>query len=353
MVATLQYLIEMGNKNSVHAVPGEEPGFTSRVFFNEKVKIRQRTRKRIVFIIALCCSTVVNTVEPENQEPYQRSNSQDYTTPNVTINHIVVPPKKPLNSKPRVRRYGYGFSTKVTPLVLSADDIEELNEVGESIKENNFAELSSNFFTNQNDGPCPVCDNNDDMELIKTLLAEKEQERMVRHKERARARSAVMENIKKNEIKRMKMNEQRLLQAKLKRETEKLKQNAISKSFQPLAPIKEDKEGEELEKPLMAELRPPTSRSRRASVAPIVIRNRIQQRLTRKDLYLKAIQELLEIGDAYQVMKRSLSRISDVSDDYEDSSEDDENEVTHILPFNHKLQRKMSLSGLNKQYSIF
>ena len=39
-----------------------------------------------------------------------------------------------------------------------------------------------------------------------------------------------------------------------------------------------------------------------------------------------------------------------MSDEYEDSSDDDDNEAVHnILPFSHKLQRKMSLAGVMEQ----
>ena len=196
------------------------------------------------------------------------------------------------------------------------------------------------------------------MKLIQKLLKEKEEEREERTLARNRARSAVMDTVKKNEfLRRRKLNEQRLHQAKINREEQKRehlrskKTSSNSIFFKPLATITEDKEGEEIERSKFGDLsvlRPSSSRSRRASVAPIVVRNRIQQRLTRKDLYFKAIQELLEIGDAYQVIKRSLSRISDCSDEddeyWSSSDEDDEN-----LPFRHKLQRRMSLFGVLEQ----
>ena len=121
--------------------------------------------------------------------------------------------------------------------------------------------------------------------------------------------------------------------------------------FQPLAPITEDKEGEEIAELLLtAPVAPSSLESRRSSVAPIVIRNRIQQRLTRKDLYFKAIQELLEIGDAYRV-SRELSNMIRESDDeeYEIISEDEEEEED-CFPFLTRLkQRKMSLAGILEQ----
>ena len=88
-------------------------------------------------------------------------------------------------------------------------------------------------------------------------------------------------------------------------------------------------------------------------MAPIVIRNRIQQRLTRKDLYFKAIQELLEIGDAYRVSRElsNMMRESDEDEGYEIISEDDEEEEEEdCFPFLTRLkQRKMSLAGILEQ----
>ena len=86
-------------------------------------------------------------------------------------------------------------------------------------------------------------------------------------------------------------------------------------------------------------------------MAPIVIRNRIQQRLTRKDLYFKAIQELLEIGDAYRVSRElsNMMRESDEDEGYEIISEDEEEEED-CFPFLTRLkQRKMSLAGILEQ----
>ena len=92
-----------------------------------------------------------------------------------------------------------------------------------------------------------------------------------------------------------------------------------------MASIKEDKEGEEMiERTGELTPRPPSglSVSRRASVAPMAVRNRLQQRLTRKDLYFKAIQELLEIGDAYRVVKEAMRTIDEGSDDEDESSDE-------------------------------
>ena len=166
-------------------------------------------------------------------------------------------------------------------------------------------------------------------------------------------RSARLNKVKENQLTRKKMNEMRLIYAKSKRDEEKKKQ--FTNKFR-LAPIKEDKEGEEgpghQERILVSSPPGPPPVSRRSSVAPIVIRNRIQQRLTRESggLYLKAIQELLEIGDAIRV-SRSRERIGSVDSEEDGDSEDssDVNKDT-LHMFQHRLrQRKMSLSGVLEQ----
>lgn len=116
-----------------------------------------------------------------------------------------------------------------------------------------------------------------------------------------------------------------------------------------MAPIIEDKVGEEMEKCKAGDVTPTpySPRSRRSSVAPIVVRNRLHQRLNRKDLYFKAIQELLEIGDAYRVIKNAMSTISEDSDDDTDSMDDLDDQCHETFPFEHKLKaRKMSCSGI-------
>ena len=145
----------MGNKNGGHSVD-EDDDDTKNIYINEKVRVKQRPRKRFVFIIAMCCSTVVNAVEPEETDLETEKKDKPAPTSHLIINNIVAPPKKPLNSKPRVRRYGYGFTTKIQPLVLSAEDLEELKEVGDQINEEQKQTVESNFFISSRDGPCPV-----------------------------------------------------------------------------------------------------------------------------------------------------------------------------------------------------
>ena len=60
-------------------------------------------------------------------------------------------------------------------------------------------------------------------EEFKRLWDQRMKEIQEKDMERNRARSAVMNNVKKNEIQRRKMNEMRLMQAKMKRDEEKLR----------------------------------------------------------------------------------------------------------------------------------
>ena len=124
--------------------------------------------------------------------------------------------------------------------------------------------------------------------------------------------------------------------------------NYLFQRFSRLDPITEDKEGEEIAGENTPRVQSGISRSRRSSVAPIVIRNRLQQRLTRKDLYFKAIQELLEIGDAYRVVKNAMSTISEDSDDEDFEDSDDDLFGNSLFPTKLK-QRKMSSYGLLEQ----
>ena len=51
----------MGNKNSIKDSSDSSP----RLVINDRVTLREKTRTRFVLVIAMCCSTVINTVEPE------------------------------------------------------------------------------------------------------------------------------------------------------------------------------------------------------------------------------------------------------------------------------------------------
>ena len=199
---------------------------TREIVINDAVTISRRTRTRFVVIIAMCCSTVINKVEPEHRE---NNNEADYSNNEDKNNtETVTPPKKPLNSRPRVRRYGYRFTAKVDPLVLSPADLEELSTIGKKINSQSYNE------TEQLDSKVLADVDEDDEsedefveipweEEIKRLMAIREAEQKEKDLARSRARSAVMLNVKKNEFHRRKMNEIRHMQAKMKREEEKAK----------------------------------------------------------------------------------------------------------------------------------
>ena len=221
----------MGNRNSVGVQKeSEEEENPRKIVIHDEIALKQKSRTRCVLIIAMCCSTVINTVEPEHQH-----NDQDIHITNISANtnhvsssEVVAPPKKPLNSKPRVRRYGYSFTARVDPLILSPDDLEELSIVGQEI--NKTVEIENK------DVHVPILaqDTDDDYEFIdepfdiEKLRQQIREERREREEVRHRARSAVMNNVKKNELQRRKMNEWRLLQAKQKREDEKLRLKNMS-----------------------------------------------------------------------------------------------------------------------------
>ena len=143
----------MGNKSSAPPpAPPADDGEAPQFVIHERVRVRsaRRPRTRCVLVVALCCSTVINTVEPEPDTsqaghsvrilPLVLGLNQIKSTiifsnvllititcpgqvspdtgaavphhgaaPSVTVNQLVVqPPRKPLNSRPRVRRCGPG-----------------------------------------------------------------------------------------------------------------------------------------------------------------------------------------------------------------------------------------------------
>ena len=58
----------MGNKSSTPPpAPSAEDGEAPQFVIHERVRVRsaRRPRTRCVLVVALCCSTVINTVEPE------------------------------------------------------------------------------------------------------------------------------------------------------------------------------------------------------------------------------------------------------------------------------------------------
>ena len=98
----------------------------------EIIKRKNKTKTGFVVIIAMCCSTVINTVEPEDKQ--NRSNDETSSESNIPKPVQNFAPKKPLNSRPRVRSYGYRF-TRVAPLILSVDDLDELSKPQQNSEE--------------------------------------------------------------------------------------------------------------------------------------------------------------------------------------------------------------------------
>ncbi len=128
--------ITMGNKNSIKDSSDSSP----RLVINDRVTLREKTRTRFVLVIAMCCSTVINTVEPESGTEDTRSIEEDGERLRPAMSSLAVtqqkppkPPKKPLTSRPRIRRYGYRFTARVDPLILSAADLEEISQFGQEI----------------------------------------------------------------------------------------------------------------------------------------------------------------------------------------------------------------------------
>ena len=118
----------MGGRHSQSSVQPSDAVIVS----NKKISVREEITKRknktktgFVLIIAMCCSTVINTVEPEDKQDGQ--NDEDSSESSIPKSAQNLAPRKPLNSRPRVRSYGYRF-TRVAPLILSVDDLEDLSK---------------------------------------------------------------------------------------------------------------------------------------------------------------------------------------------------------------------------------
>ena len=147
----------MGNKNSIKESQDSEDS-PPRIVINDRVTLREKTRTRFVLVIAMCCSTVINTVEPEPGAEETRSIAEDERqrpAPSSlsAAQPIIPPPRKPLTSRPRIRRYGYRFTAKVDPLILSADDLEEISKFGQDIVNQQEQDVQTDLGLNPN--PCP------------------------------------------------------------------------------------------------------------------------------------------------------------------------------------------------------
>ena len=129
----------MGNNKSIRDSNDHDAEESpAQIVINDRVTLREKTRTRFVLVIAMCCSTVINTVEPEpGTEEVRNKEEDDWQRPALSslavTQQVVPPPKKPLTSRPRIRRYGYKFTAKVDPLILSADDLEEISKFGQEI----------------------------------------------------------------------------------------------------------------------------------------------------------------------------------------------------------------------------
>ena len=102
----------------------------------EIIKRKNKTKTGVVLIIAMCCSTVINTAESEDKQDRQNEEASSESNIPKPAQNFAPKPKKPLNSRPRVRSYGYRF-TRVSPLILSVDDLEDFS------KQNGDEELPS------------------------------------------------------------------------------------------------------------------------------------------------------------------------------------------------------------------
>ena len=129
----------MGNNKSIRDSNDHDAEESpAQIVINDRVTLREKTRTRFVLVIAMCCSTVINTVEPEpGTEEVRNKEEDDWQRPALSslaiTQQVIPPPKKPLTSRPRIRRYGYKFTAKVDPLILSADDLEEISKFGQEI----------------------------------------------------------------------------------------------------------------------------------------------------------------------------------------------------------------------------
>ena len=181
--------------------------------------------------------------------------------------------------------------------------------------------------------------------------------------ERRRQRSAVLQSIGSNE-KQRKLSANRITAAKRRREEEKRRQQKhhqviqpideysrngkslilmeTNQVIQPLPPVKEDVEGEEL----AGEHEWSRMRGPGTHIADFVVHNRIWKQFGNTGMYLAVIQQLLELGDARRKSWTSWNSDDDTSSTSCSSSGDEE----EIFPFTNKLRsRKMSLSGVLDQ----
>ena len=108
----------------------------------------------------------------------------------------------------------------MSPIVISIEEHEESSEVNEPNHDHSSHDsLESEherFSLEEEALPLPKSQS-----LENLYIPERTVDHVVDEEERQRCRSAMLQKVKKNELTRKKMNELRLLQAKLKREEEK------------------------------------------------------------------------------------------------------------------------------------
>ena len=81
----------MGNKSSAPPpAPSAEDGEAPQFVIHEHVRVRsaRRPRTRCVLVVALCCSTVINTVEPEPDTSQAGQCAHSAIGPGVKSNEI-------------------------------------------------------------------------------------------------------------------------------------------------------------------------------------------------------------------------------------------------------------------------
>ena len=189
------------------------------------VKLSEKTKTKVIMITALCCSTVVTAPEPEairnisaqtKVKQIKGKKTKVQKVPNVN-------PNRPMNSKARVRRYGYKFA-KVSPIILSVEELETEREDSseiEDIHSHDDKEIETELSLEEYPEPANIIKS---QSLENLYIPEKAIDNSVNEEERKRCRSAMLQKVKQNELKRKKSNELRLLQVKLKRDEEKQRQ---------------------------------------------------------------------------------------------------------------------------------
>ena len=121
---------------------------------------------------------------------------------------------------------------------------------------------------------------------------------------------------------------------------------AITQVIQPLPPVKEDVEGEEMAD---GEQEWVKGRGQGTHIADFVVHNRIWKQFGNTGMYLAVIQQLLELGDARRKSWTSWNSDDERSSSSSSGDEEEEN-FYQIFPFTNRLRsRKMSLSGVLDQ----